>query len=42
MLRFPSTFLRAKLGDALAQRGLAPYLYESAAEARAHLLEREK
>jgi propionate CoA-transferase len=32
-----SAFLRAKLGDALAQRGLAPYIYESAEEARAHL-----
>lgn len=32
-----SAFLRAKLGEALAARGLAPYIYESAAEARAHL-----
>jgi len=32
-----SAFLRVKLGEALAARGLAPYIYESAAEARAHL-----
>lgn len=32
-----SAFLRAKLGDALAQRGLAPHIYESAEEARGHL-----
>ena len=32
-----STFLRAKMGDALTQRGLASYIYESAEEARAHL-----
>jgi propionate CoA-transferase len=31
-----SSFLRAKMGEALAQRGLAPYIYESAEEARAH------
>jgi propionate CoA-transferase len=30
-------FLRAKLGPALAARGVAPHLYETAAEARAHL-----
>ncbi len=34
-----SGFLRAKLGDALAARGVAPHLYESAEEARAHLRE---
>ena len=28
-----SAFLRAKLGDALDRRGVAPHIYESAAEA---------
>ena len=32
-----SSFLRAKLGPALAARGVAPHLYESAEEARGHL-----
>ena len=32
-----SGFLRVKLGDALGRRQLAPHIYESAAEARAHL-----
>jgi propionate CoA-transferase len=32
-----STFLRVKLGDALAGRAVAPHIYESAEEARAHL-----
>ena len=32
-----SSFLRAKLGDALKQRALAPHIYESATEAAAHL-----
>ncbi len=32
-----SNFLRVKLGDALAQRGLAPHIYESAEEAHHHL-----
>jgi propionate CoA-transferase len=32
-----SGFLRMRLGDALAQRGLAPHIYVSAEEARAHL-----
>jgi propionate CoA-transferase len=32
-----SGFLRAKLGPALAARGVAPHLYESAAQARSHL-----
>ena len=32
-----SAFLRAKMGEALAARGLAAHIYESAAEARAHL-----
>jgi propionate CoA-transferase len=32
-----SNFLRLKLGDALAQRGLAPHIYESAEEAHHHL-----
>src|SRR3974390_1986293 len=36
-----STFLRAKLGDALRRRGLAPPIFESAEEARAHLREME-
>ena len=32
-----SGFLRLKLGDALAQRGLAPHIYESGDEARARV-----
>jgi propionate CoA-transferase len=32
-----SNFLRMKLGDALAERGLAPHIYESAEEAHHHL-----
>lgn len=32
-----SGFLRAKLGPALAARGVAPHVYETAAQARAHL-----
>lgn len=32
-----SGFLRAKLGPALAARGVAPHLYETAEEARAHM-----
>ena len=32
-------FLRAKLGDALNRRAVAPHIYESAEEARAHLRE---
>jgi propionate CoA-transferase len=36
-----SGFLRAKLGPALAARGVAPHLYESADEARAHLRDSE-
>jgi propionate CoA-transferase len=32
-----SSFLRAKLGDALKQRAVAPHMYESAEEAAAHL-----
>jgi propionate CoA-transferase len=32
-----SGFLRAKLGPALVARGVAPHIYESAEEARAHL-----
>ena len=32
-----SSFLRAKLGKALAERSVAPHIYESAAEARAFL-----
>jgi propionate CoA-transferase len=34
-----SGFLRMKLGDALARRGLAPHVYESGDEAREHLKE---
>jgi propionate CoA-transferase len=30
-------FLRVKLDDALGKRKLAPHIYETAAEARAHL-----
>ena len=36
-----SGFLRAKLGPALAARGVAPHLYETADEARAHLRDSE-
>ena len=32
-----SSFLRAKLGDALEQRAVSPYIYESSEEAHAHL-----
>ncbi len=32
-----SSFLRAKLGDALEQRAVAPYIYESSDEAQTHL-----
>lgn len=32
-----SSFLRAKLGDALSRRGLSPYIYETADEAQARL-----
>ena len=34
-------FLRSKLGDALGRRALAPHIFESADEARAHLRELE-
>jgi len=34
-----SGFLRAKLGPALAARGVAPHIYETAEEARRHLLD---
>jgi propionate CoA-transferase len=34
-----SGFLRSKLGSTLAARGVAPHVYESAEEARAHLRE---
>ena len=37
-----SSFLRAKLGDALEQRAVAPYIYESSDEAHAHLREIER
>ena len=37
-----SGFARMKLGDALAERDVAPYIYESAEEARLHLLELEE
>ena len=36
-----SSFLRAKLGDALKQRALPPHIYETAEEATAHLRELE-
>jgi propionate CoA-transferase len=36
-----SSFLRMKLGDALAARSVAPYIYETPAKARAHLRELE-
>jgi propionate CoA-transferase len=32
-----SAFLRAKLGKTLGQRGVAPHVYESAADALAHV-----
>ena len=32
-----STFLRMKLGDALASRGVAPHIYETSEEARRRL-----
>jgi propionate CoA-transferase len=35
-----SGFLRAKLGKALARRGVAPHIYESAAEALRHVRDR--
>ncbi len=37
-----SSFLRAKLGDALKQRALAPHIYESAEEATSHLCDLEQ
>jgi propionate CoA-transferase len=37
-----SGFLRAKLGDAFSRRAVAPHIYESAEEARAHLRELER
>ncbi|MGO9170535.1 MAG: acyl CoA:acetate/3-ketoacid CoA transferase [Rhodomicrobium sp.] len=37
-----SGFLRAKLGDALQHREVAPHIYESADEARVHLRELEE
>jgi propionate CoA-transferase len=37
-----SGFLRAKLGDALQHREVAPHIYESADEARTHLRELEQ
>ena len=37
-----SSFLRAKLGDALKKRTVAPHIYESALEATAHLRELER
>ncbi len=36
-----SSFLRAKLGDALKQRAMAPHIYESAEEATTHLRDLE-
>ena len=37
-----SSFLRAKLGDALERRGAAPYIFESRDEASRHLREMER
>ncbi|NKJ49122.1 hypothetical protein CIC12_20770 [Burkholderia sp. SG-MS1] len=37
-----SAFLRAKLGDALLERGVSPHIFESAADAGRHLEMREK
>jgi len=37
-----SSFLRAKLGNALKKRALAPHIYESAEEATAHLRDLEQ
>ena len=37
-----SSFLRAKLGDALKQRAVAPHIFESAEEATTHLSDLEK
>ena len=37
-----SSFLRLKLGEALSQRSVAPYIYESSEEAHAHLRELEQ
>jgi propionate CoA-transferase len=37
-----SGFLRMKLGDALEKRGVAPHIYESAAEAEKSLQERRE
>jgi len=37
-----SGFLRMKLGDALEKRGVAPHIYESAAEAKKSLQERRE
>jgi propionate CoA-transferase len=36
-----NAFLRAKLGDALSRRAVAPHIHESAEEARAHMRELE-
>lgn len=37
-----SSFLRAKLGGVLAQRSVAPHIYENAEDAHAHLRDREE
>jgi len=37
-----SSFLRMKLGDALARRGVAPHIYESSEEAHKHLHDIER
>jgi len=36
-----SAFLRVKLGEALRLRGVAPHIFESAEQARAHLRDPE-
>ena len=37
-----SSFLRAKLGDALKQRAVAPHIYKSEEEATGHLRDLEE
>ena len=37
VIRYTTSFLRMKLGNALSARGLAPHIYESAEEAHHRL-----
>jgi propionate CoA-transferase len=37
-----SSFMRAKLGEALKRRGMAPHIHESAEEATTHFRELER